>query len=111
MKANERLCGNCDGDGYVRDVDERVPCPACGGRGKIVEKESPMPNCTCGSPLREGESECDKCILKRYLAADVVAHYKSIHAWIQGRFLYKASDVAKALRRAEKAGTSTEGDK
>lgn len=60
-----------------------------------------MPNCTCNNPLREGESVCDACLLKRYDLYDKRSNWE----------LCDFYDVAEALRRAEKAGESTEEEK
>ena len=54
-----------------------------------------MPNCTCGNPLREGESECDICVLERYNLAWLRATATDPDTWRKA--------VAEALRRAEKA--------
>lgn len=57
--------------------------------------------CQCGNPLREGERECDKCLLGRY----------ELHQWqlpIMGGcfedYFCFAFDVAQALRRAYRKG-------
>ena len=46
--------------------------------------------CKCGSLLREGESECDRCILEKY--------------GLNKEPLWRITAIAKALRRAYEQG-------
>lgn len=71
---------------------------------KVLPANSPLPDWwkaqnrerTCNSPLREGERECDECVLIRHgLISVKLAGWKDVE-WLQ------AIHVAKVLRMAEK---------
>lgn len=55
-----------------------------------------MTNCKCDAPLREGESECDKCLLRKYL---LITGGNTLPL----RKRFSVYSIAKALRRAETA--------
>ena len=58
-----------------------------------------MTNCKCGSMLRKGEKECDRCLLKKFELEPMVI-------WNTWDYSDQAREkmVAKALRKAEEKG-------
>lgn len=54
-----------------------------------------MSKCQCGKPLREGERECNACVMKKY------GHVPTAQVWRTSVGEVLAIQVAKALRRAE----------